>query len=136
MKLVDKFTYPRNSVSSTENDTNMWQAKACTAIDRISVIWKSVLSDEIKFIFLSCGWVHTTIWMHHMDADLAYREKSNREVYKNATSYTEKILEATSNKTAAVRETTSHLYNHPNKTNKACEKLLEVYSCGPLHTNK
>ena len=28
LKLVDKFTYLRNSISSTENDINMWLAKA------------------------------------------------------------------------------------------------------------
>ena len=38
MKLVDKFTYIGNSVSSTENDINMRLAKAWTAIDRLSVI--------------------------------------------------------------------------------------------------
>ena len=27
LKLVDKFTYLRNSISSIENDINMWQAK-------------------------------------------------------------------------------------------------------------
>ena len=46
--LVDKFTYHGSSVSSTENDINMQLAKACTAIDRLSIIWKSDLSDKIK----------------------------------------------------------------------------------------
>ena len=40
MKLVDKFTYLGSSVSSTETDIDMWLAKAWTAIDRLSVIWK------------------------------------------------------------------------------------------------
>ena len=35
MKLVDKFKYLGNSVSSTENDVNMHQAKAWTAIDKL-----------------------------------------------------------------------------------------------------
>ena len=34
LKLVDKFTYPRSSVSSTENNINVRLAKAWTAIDR------------------------------------------------------------------------------------------------------
>ena len=34
LKLVDKFTYLRSSVLSTETDINMWLAKAWTAIDR------------------------------------------------------------------------------------------------------
>ena len=38
LKLVDKFTYLGSSVSSTEKNIDMRRAKACTAIDRISVI--------------------------------------------------------------------------------------------------
>ena len=38
LKLVDKFTYLCISVSSTESDINMRQAKAWTAIDRLSII--------------------------------------------------------------------------------------------------
>ena len=53
LKLVDKFTYHRNSVSSTENDINVWLAKAWTPMDRLSIIWKSDLSDEIKHNFFS-----------------------------------------------------------------------------------
>ena len=51
-KLVDKFTYFGNSGSSTENVINMRQAKAWTAIDRLSIIWKPHLSDK-KIEFFS-----------------------------------------------------------------------------------
>ena len=51
LKLVDKFTYLRNSISSTENDINIQLAKAWTAFDRLSVIWKSDLADKIKRSF-------------------------------------------------------------------------------------
>ena len=44
LKLVDKFTYLGSSVSSTETDINTRLAKAWTAINRLSVIWKSVFS--------------------------------------------------------------------------------------------
>ena len=53
LKRVDKFTYLGSSVSSTENDINMRLTKACTAIDRLSAIWKSDLTDEIKRSFFS-----------------------------------------------------------------------------------
>ena len=53
LKLVDKFIYLGNSVSSTENDINIYLAKAWTAIDRLSVIWKSDLSNKIKHGFFS-----------------------------------------------------------------------------------
>ena len=48
MKLVNKFTYLGSSISSTESDVHKGQAKVWTAIDRLSIIWKSDLSDEIK----------------------------------------------------------------------------------------
>ena len=52
LKLVDKFTYLGTSVSSTENDINMCLAKAGSAIDRLSVIWISDLTDIIiQFFF-------------------------------------------------------------------------------------
>ena len=60
--------------------------------------------------FLPNGsYVNSTIWMHHMDADKVYTEKARKELHKYATSYTEKILEATSHKLAAVWPPTSHL---------------------------
>ena len=41
LKLVDKFTYLENSVSSTETDINMKLAKERIAYDSLSVICKS-----------------------------------------------------------------------------------------------
>ena len=49
LKLVDK--YLGSSVSSTENDINIRLAKVWTAIDRLSFIRKSELSDKIKHNF-------------------------------------------------------------------------------------
>ena len=51
LKLVDKFTYQASSVSSTKTDIDTWLAKAWTAIDRLSVIWKSDLTDKTKCSF-------------------------------------------------------------------------------------
>ena len=53
--------------------------------------------------------VHTLVWRHHMDADKGYREKPRLQLHKNASSYIEQILEATSHKKAAVRPPTFHL---------------------------
>ena len=73
LKLVDKFTYLGSSASSIKIDINMQLAKAWTAIDRLSVIWKSDLTDKIKHSFfqvsISKYCVDTTIWMHYMDAN-------------------------------------------------------------------
>ena len=51
LKLVDKFTYLRSSISSTKTDINTQLAKAWTAIDRLLVIWKLDLTDKIKHVF-------------------------------------------------------------------------------------
>ena len=51
LKLVDKFTYLGNSVSSTEKDIDTRLAKAWTAIDGLSIIWKSNLTDKMKCSF-------------------------------------------------------------------------------------
>ena len=48
--------------------------------------------------------VHTTVWMHHMDA-----EKLWRQLHKNTASCNEKIVEAAFHKSAAVRPPVSHL---------------------------
>ena len=48
LKLVDKFTYLGSSVSSTKKDINTQLTKAWTAIDRLSIIWKSNLTDKMK----------------------------------------------------------------------------------------
>ena len=55
LKLVDKFTYLGSSVSSTENDIDTRLTKAWTAIDRLSTIWKSDLTDEMKRSFFQAA---------------------------------------------------------------------------------
>ena len=52
---VDKFTYLESSVSSTEKDINTRLTKAWTAIDKLSVIWKSDLTDKMKRSFLQAS---------------------------------------------------------------------------------
>ena len=51
LKLVDKFTFLGSSISFSENDINMQLAKTWTAIDRLSIKWKSDLSAEMKCNF-------------------------------------------------------------------------------------
>ena len=55
LKLVDKFTYLGSSVSSTEKDIDTRLTKAWTAINRLSVIWKSDLTDKIKRSFFQAA---------------------------------------------------------------------------------
>ena len=51
LKLVDKFTYLGSSVSSTEKDIDTRLTKAWAAINRLSIIWKSDLTDKRKRSF-------------------------------------------------------------------------------------
>ena len=51
LKLVDKFTHQGSCVSSTEKDIDTRLTKAWTAIDKLSILWKSDLSDKMKRSF-------------------------------------------------------------------------------------
>ncbi len=57
LKLVDKFTYLRSSVSSTEKDIDTRVTKAWTAIDKPLIIWKSDLTDKVKRSFFQAAFV-------------------------------------------------------------------------------
>ena len=62
LKLVDKFTYLGSSVSSTEKDIDTQLTKTWTAIDRLSVIWKSYLTDKVKAAVVSILLYGCTTW--------------------------------------------------------------------------
>ena len=55
LKLVDKFTYLGSSVPSTEKDIDTRLTKAWTAINKLSIIWKSELTDKIKRSFFQAA---------------------------------------------------------------------------------
>ena len=58
LKLVDKFTYLGNSVSSTERVINMRRAKEWTANDK-----------RKRSFFPSSSHIDTAVWMHYMDTN-------------------------------------------------------------------
>ena len=51
LKLVEKLTYFGSSVSSTKCEVNIRVAKAWTAFDRKSFMWKTDLTNKIKLDF-------------------------------------------------------------------------------------
>ena len=53
--LSDKFTYLGSSVESTEKDIETRLTKAWTAINRLSIIWKSDLTDKMKRSFFQAA---------------------------------------------------------------------------------
>ena len=61
-KLVDKFTYLGSSVSSTEKDIVTRLTKAWTAIDSLSIIWKSDLTDKMKRSFFQAAVVSILLY--------------------------------------------------------------------------
>ena len=62
LKLVDKFTYLGSSVLSTEKDIDTQLTKAWTAINRLSIIWKSDLTDKMKRSFFQAAVVSILLY--------------------------------------------------------------------------
>ena len=62
LKLVDKFIYLGSSVSSTEKDIDTRLTKAWTAIDRLSIIWKSDLTDKMERSFFQAAVVSILLY--------------------------------------------------------------------------
>ena len=131
LKLVDKFTYLGSSVSSTEKDIDTRLTKAWTAIDRLSIIWKSDLTDKMKRSFFQAAtaiWMHhvdTAIWMHHMDAYEAAGEEAGRKLHKNVESSIKQVLATTPHETPTIRTLAPHHENYTSSTNQTRRSLLE-----------
>ena len=105
LKLVDKFTYLGSSVSSTEKDIDTWLTKAWTAIDRLSIIWKSNLTDKIKHSFYQAAVVSIllygcTTW--------TLTERLEKKLDDNYT----RMLRAILNKSWRQHPTRHQLYGH------------------------
>ena len=98
-KLIDKFTYLGSFVSSTNRDIKR-VAKAWTANDRLSVIWKSDLTDKVKRRFSKqCLYRYCCMDELH-GRQLNVWRKGLTATNKNTASCIEKVLETTTHKTA------------------------------------
>ena len=62
LKLEDRFTYLGSSISSTEKDIDTRLTKAWTAIDKLSIIWKSDLTDKMKCSFFQAAAVSILLY--------------------------------------------------------------------------
>ena len=105
LKLVDKFTYLRSSVSSTENDINTQLGKAWTAHDRLSVIWKSHLTDKIKRSFFQAAVVLILLYRCTTWKLTERREKKLDSNYA-------RMLQVVLNKFGRQHPTKQQLYGH------------------------
>ena len=111
LKLVDKFTYLGSSVASTEKDIDMRLTKAWTAINRLSIIWKSDLTDKMKRSFFQAAVVSIllygcTTWTNKTAGEARW------QLHKNAVSNLEQVLAATPHKTSTVRSPASYHKNY------------------------
>ena len=55
-------TFPGSRISSTETDIDTRLTKAWTAINRLSVIWKSDLTDKMKCSFFPAAVVSILLY--------------------------------------------------------------------------
>ena len=62
LKLVDKFSYLGSSVSSTKKDITTQLTEVLTAIDRLSIIWKSDLTDKMICSFFQAAVVSMRLY--------------------------------------------------------------------------
>ena len=113
LKLVDKFTYLGSSIESTEKDIDTRLTKAWTAINRLSIIWKSDLTDKMKRSFFQAA--VTSILLYGCTTwTLTKRleKKLKRQLHKNAASNLEQVLAATPHKTPTVRPPATYHENY------------------------
>ena len=106
LKLVDKFTYLGSSVSSTEKDIDTRLTKAWTAIDRLSIIWKSNLTDKIKRSFFQAAVV--SILIHGCTTWTLSKRLKKKKLDDNYT----RMLWAILNKSWWQHPTRHQLYGH------------------------
>ena len=104
LKLVDKFTYLVSNVSSTEKDIETRLTKAWTAIDRLSIIWKSELTNKMKRSFFQAAVVSILLYgCTTWTLTKTTGEEARRQLHKNAASNIEQVLAATPHKAPTIR---------------------------------
>ena len=105
LKLVDKFTYLGSSVSSIEKDIDTRLTKAWTAIDGLSITWKSNLTDKMKRSFFQA--VVVSILLYGCTTG-TLTKRLEKKLDGNYT----KMLRAILNKSGRQHPTRHQLYAH------------------------
>ena len=141
LKLVDKFTYLGSSVASTEKDIDTRLTKAWTAIKRLSIIWKSDLTDKMKRSFFQAAVASILLY------GCTTWTLTKRLEKKLDGNYT-RMLRAILNRSWRQHPTRHQLYGHlPPITNtiqvrwtrhaghcwRSRDELISDYSYGPQH---
>ena len=106
LKLLDKFTYLGHmNVSSTEKDVVKWLTKAWTAIDKLSIEWKSDLTDKMKRSFFQAAVILILLYGCTTWTLTKQLEKKLDDNYK-------RMLRAILNKSERQHPTKHQLYGH------------------------
>ena len=118
IKLVDKFTYLGSSISSTERDVNIRLVKAWTAVNRLSIIWKSDLSDKIIRDF-------SKLWLSILLYGCTGWRQTKRIEKKLDGNYTS-MLRAILNKSCQQHPTKQQLYGHLHPISKTIRSKMSL----------
>ena len=105
LKLVDKFTYLGSSVESTEKDMETRLTKAWTAINRLSIIWESDLTDKMKRSFFQAA---VTLILLYGCTTWTLTKRLEKKLDGNYT----RMLRAILNKSWRQHPTRHQLYGH------------------------
>ena len=105
LKLVEKFTYLRSSVASTEKDIDTRLTKVWTAINTLSIIWKSDLTDKMKRSFFQAA---VTSILLYGSTTWTLTKRLEKKLYGNYT----RMLRAILNKSWRQHPTRHQLYGH------------------------
>ena len=126
LKLVDKFTNLGSSVSSTEKDIDTRLTKAWTAIDRLSIIWKSDLTDKMKRSFFQAAVVSILLYRC---TTWTLTKRLEKKLDGNYTRMLRAVLNKSwrqhPNETPTIRTLAPHHENYTCKTNQTRGTLLE-----------
>ena len=105
LKLVDKFTFLGSSVSSTKKVIYTRLTKAWTAINKLSIIWKSDLTDKMKRRFFQAAVVSILLY------GCTFWTLTKRQEKKLDGNYS-RMLRAIFNKSWRQHPTRHQLYGH------------------------
>ena len=77
MNVIERLEFELAYFETAIKHFNHYTTKAWATIDRLSIIWRSDLSDEIKRDFFEAVAVSvTTVSIHHLDANETHGEKT------------------------------------------------------------
>ena len=107
VNLSTSFREVTSSVEKKDIDTRL--TKAWTAIDKLSIIWKSELTDKMKRSFFQAA----VVSILQYGCSTWTLTKARRQLHKNVASNIEQVLAATPRKAPSIRPPTSHHENYP-----------------------